>query len=191
MSLHTKCYMCIGVFKCECLYGSNNADTNLILDMEDMVQGIIGGRESCSGAGSLESRGVGIEEENWGEEHGGGSLESEEMREEGGGEGQGGLGGGSRGVGNEDGRGEGGRCNEEEAQGGGVDDSMHPEREVVVATGASEYLEERALDERAITQFVSNSCGCSSTIVTVCAGNIPVPTRNREEEVRADKSSLD
>ena len=26
----------------------------------------------------------------------------------------------------------GGRCNEEEAQGGGIGDSMHPEREVVV-----------------------------------------------------------
>ena len=50
----------------------------------------------------------------------------------------------------EDGRGEDGereRCNEEEAQSGGVDDSMHPEREVVVATGSSEYLEEQALDE--------------------------------------------
>ena len=59
-------HVCIGVFKCECLYGSNNADTNLIMDMDDMVQGIIDGRESCSGAGSLESRGVGIEEESWG-----------------------------------------------------------------------------------------------------------------------------
>ena len=99
---------------------------------------------------------------------------------------------------------------------------MHPEREVVVATGASEYLEERALDEeeeRAITEFVSNGCGCrignkglnmvligqvmalnsmaSRNQVTVfqhhrhrVPENIPVPTWNREEEVRADKSSL-
>ena len=53
-----------------------------------------------------------------GEGHGGGSLESEEMRdkierEEGGREGQGGLAGGSRGVGNEDGR---GRWKEREMQ---------------------------------------------------------------------------
>ena len=93
-------HVCIGGFKCECLYGSNNADTKLILDMDDLVQEIIDERESCSGAGSLGSRRVGIEEESWGEGHGGGSLESEEMRDEierekGGGEGQGGLAGGS------------------------------------------------------------------------------------------------
>ena len=42
-------------------------------------------------------------------------------------------------------------------------DSLHPEREVVVATGELEYLEERALDkeeERVITEFVRNHCGC-------------------------------
>ena len=45
-------------------------------------------------------------------------------------------------MGNEDGSGEDGyrrRCNEEEAQCGGVGDSMHQEREVVVGTGVLEY----------------------------------------------------
>ena len=45
----------------------------------------------------------------------------------------------------------------------GLGDSMYTEREVVVATGASEYLNERALDEeeeRTITEFVRNGCGC-------------------------------
>ena len=47
--------------------------------------------------------------------------------------------------------------------GSGVGDSVYTEREVVVATGASEYLDERALDEeeeRTITESVHNGCGC-------------------------------
>ena len=133
-----------------------------------------------------------------GEGHGGGSLDSEEMRdemerEEGGREGQGGLAGGSRGVGNEDGRGEDGergRCNEEEAQGGGVDDSMHPEREVVVATGALEYLEERALDEeeeRAITEFVSSGCGCKMGNKGPCSALF---SREHYRAMRVDAAAL-
>ena len=67
------------------MYGSNNAHTNIILDMDDIVQEIIDERESDSGAGSLESRGVGNEngkEESWVEGQGGGSLESEDVRDE-------------------------------------------------------------------------------------------------------------
>ena len=96
-------HVCTSGFKCECLYRSNNADTNLLLDVD---QEIIDERVSSSGAGSLESRGVGNEndrEESWGEGQGslgGRSLESEGMRdeierEEGEGEGQGCLWGGN------------------------------------------------------------------------------------------------
>ena len=57
-----------------CSYGSNTTDTNLILDMDNMVREIIDERQSGSGGG-----GMGNEEENQGEGQsvsGVGSLES-------------------------------------------------------------------------------------------------------------------
>ena len=119
-------------------------------------------------------------------------MRDEIEREEGGREGQGGLAGGSRGVGNEDGRGEMEREGDAMRKRHRVEEWMTQciQREVVVATGASEYLEEQALDEeeeRATTEFVRNGFGCRMGNKGPCSALF---SRENYRAMRADAAAL-